>query len=105
MRHVKRQKAVPRLQVDVLTKAGQARDGLLYEGLEGRLRETLVSAVAAGARHCFAVASDGRLFGWGQARTTESEKVDTLGLRLDANQCRPLMYDGLRISRPHLARG
>lgn len=73
--------------------------------IEGRLRETLVSAVAAGARHCFAVASDGRLFGWGQARTTESEKVDTLGLRLDANQCRPLMYDGLRISRPHLARG
>ena len=69
------------------------------------LRENVVSAVAAGAHHCFAVASDGRLFGWGLARTTEAEKVDSLGLGLEANQCRPLLYEGLRISRPQLARG
>ena len=70
----------------------------------GVLQEVKIESVAAGHHHCFAVASDGRLFGWGLGRTTEEEKVDTLGLRLESNQYQPKMYERLRVSRPQLAR-
>ena len=68
------------------------------------LAATKVVAIAAGAHHCFAVAADGCLFGWGIGSTTEDDAVDTLGLKLDGHQCLPVQYDGLRVSRPFLPR-
>ncbi len=76
------------------------------EGLVG----TRVVAVAAGTHHCFAVATDGCLFGWGIGQTTEhdhhglSHAVGTLGLGLERHQCEPLQYAGLRVRRRELTR-
>ena len=79
----------------------------LLEGLTG----TRVVGVAAGARTCFAAATDGCLFGWGVGVTTEddlhglSHRVSTLGLGLEKNQCEPVQYLGLRVHRRELRRG
>ena len=70
------------------------------EGLTG----ARVASVAAGAHHCFAVATNGCLFGWGVGKTTEDDRVSTLGLCLDANQCEPIQYGGLRVGRLELPR-
>jgi len=72
----------------------------LVEALQG----TKVGSVVAGAHHCFALGVDGCLYGWGVAKTTEEDAVDALGLRLESNQCRPLQYPGLRLSRPATVR-
>ena len=75
------------------------------EGLVG----TRAVAVAAGAHHCFAVAVDGCLFGWGVGKTEDERgrgtPVSTLGLCLQSNQCEPKQYPGLRVCRTELPRG
>jgi len=83
---------------------GDEEENVSSPKLVEALQAEKIIAIAAGAHHCCAVAADGRLFGWGVAKTTEGEKVDTLGMSLEQNQCVPMQYTGLRASRPLLRR-